>query len=128
MKKVKYALLYLLLLFLIGCNTKVTEEDLIGEYWVGTAGYKDGKPEGELNCLYYVTAGLKFNDGDTVYVEDYENEFEYILGNYENKTTITFSDENHFDNYFIEKIGEDEIGLIGGTEMQKEESCYLERQ
>lgn len=40
MYKVKYFITPFIALLLIGCNAKVTEEDLIGDYWVPTAGYK----------------------------------------------------------------------------------------
>jgi len=126
--KMKYSLLFLLFLILIGCSSKITEEDLIGGYWIGTAGYQDGKPEGEPYCLYYVIAGLEFKDEETVYVEGYEKNFEYVLEDGKNGMKIIFSDENHYDSYYIDKVSENEIGLVGGTEMKKEESCYLEQQ
>jgi len=117
----------LLSFILIVCTSKVTEEDLIGGYWIGTAGYKEGKPVGEAYCLYYVTACLEIENEDTVYIEGYEKDFEYILKESKNGMKIIFLDTNRYDSYYIEKVSENEIGLIGGTDMKKEESCYLER-
>src|SRR5699024_3123767 len=123
MKKIKNLLLFLLFLILIGCSTNVTEEDLVGGTWVGTAGYEDGEPAGESNCLYYIIDGLEFKDEDTVYSEAYEKDFEYKLADDE----ITFMDENHHDSYYIDWIDDNKIGLTGGSDMQKNESCFLER-
>ncbi|WP_461183142.1 hypothetical protein, partial [Virgibacillus kimchii] len=69
----------LLFTILIGCSANVTKEDLIGGYWVATAGYQDGEPVGESYCFPSVDYGLEFKDEETVYVEAYESDFAYWL-------------------------------------------------
>lgn len=127
MNKVRY-LLPLLFIFLIGCSAEITEEDLIGGYWIGTAGYKDGEPEGDPYCLPFIIEGLEFKDESTVYAEDYDRDFEYWLEDSKNGTVINFRGKNHYVSYYIDMIDEDEIGLTGEGEIQQKESCYLERQ
>ncbi|TXL66747.1 hypothetical protein FHP05_05020 [Cerasibacillus terrae] len=75
--KVKYFITPFIALLLIGCNAKVTEEDLIGDYWVPTAGYKDGEPKGEPYGSSVISEALKFKDENTVYVEAYDRDFTY---------------------------------------------------
>jgi hypothetical protein len=91
LNKIKYFLL-LFLIILIGCSSKVTEEDLIGGYWIGTAGYTEGEPKGDSCCTPF-DEGLEFKDNDTVYVEVNEENIEYWLDERENKDVIYFSGE-----------------------------------
>ena len=123
----KYCIIPLFLLFLIGCSSNITEEDLIGGYWIGTAGYKDGKPVGEPYCVPLVIEGLEFKEDGVVYVEDYEEDFEYWLRKSKNGIVLNFRGEHHYLSYFIDKINDNEIGLTGKGDIQKKESCYLER-
>lgn len=129
-KKIKYCLLPLLLIFLIGCSAKVTEEDLIDGYWVATAGYKDGEPEGEPYCSPVVTDGLEFKDEETVYVEAYDTDFSYWLEDNGDGIEIHLrgGKYGHYLSYYIDKITDHEFGLLGKGDIQSEESCYLERQ
>lgn len=127
MNKVRYFLLPLLFIFLIGCSAEITEEDLIGGYWIGTAGYKDGEPEGDPYCLPFIIEGLEFKDESTVYAEDYDRDFEYWFEERNNRTVIYFSGERDYRSYYIDKINKNEIGLRG-TGSREKESCYLERQ
>jgi len=113
-------------LFLIGCSGTINEDDLIGGTWVGIAGYKDGKPEGEPYCAPF-DEGIKFKDDGYVYIEDYDEDFEYWLEKKKNGIALYFRGENHYLSYFIDKINDNEIGLTGKGDIQKKESCYLER-
>ena len=128
----KYCLLLsLLLIILIGCSAKVTEEDLIDGYWIGTAGYEDGKPAGEPYCATSVANGLEFIDQDTVYVEAYKSDFEYWLEDNDTGMEIHLAgdDQGIYLIYEIDKISENEIGLMSNKNVRpEEESCYLERQ
>jgi hypothetical protein len=129
-KKMKYCLLPLLFIILIGCSAKVTEEDLIEGYWVATAGYQDGEPEGEPYCLDVVTDGLEFRSDNTVFVEVYDSDFSYWLEDNGDGIEIHFRGEEFglYLSYYIDKISENEVGLTGKGDTQSEESCYLERQ
>ena len=123
----KYCHIPLFLLFLIGCSANITEEDLIGGYWVGTAGYKDGKPVGEPYCLTIVTEGLVFKEDGVVYVEEFDEDFEYWLKKNKNGMVLNFRGEHHYISYIVDKINDNEIGLVGEDDFPKNESCYLER-
>lgn len=125
----KYYLFPFVFLIMIGCSAEATEDDLIGGYWIGTAGYKDGEPEGDSYCTPFAE-GLMFKDEDTVYVEDYDRELEYWLEDNNDGIEIHFRGESAgtYLRYYIDKIDEDEIGLKGIGDLQKKESCYLERQ
>jgi len=128
--KLSYYLLIpttLILLVLIGCSPKITEEDLIGGYWVGTAGYKDGKPEGTPYCFPFAE-GIEFKNNETVYVEALDEDYKYWLEEGENGTIINFRGGHHYLSYYVDKINDDELGLVGEDDFQKGESCYLERQ
>ena len=128
--KLKYFFLPFLALVLIGCSAKVTEEDLIGGFWVATAGYKDGKRNGEPYGSSVITEGLEFKDDETVYVAAYDRDFKYELEKSKEGMMIRFirTDLGLYLSYYIDKINEDEIGLRGDNELQEKESCYLERQ
>src|SRR5690625_1429514 len=119
----KKIMLIPLLLLLIGCSQKVTEEDLIGGKWIGTAGYVDGKAEGEPNC-YPFQDGIEFKNDDTVYVETYERDFEYRLN--KKGVELAFFDITRIYNYHIKTIDEDEI-VLEGSGLSKGNSCVLER-
>ncbi|GAB3808479.1 hypothetical protein [Virgibacillus kimchii] len=125
MNKIKY-FLPLFLIILIGCSAEVTEEDLIGGYWIGTAGYTEGEPKGDPYCTPF-DEGLEFKDNDTVHVEVNEENMDYWLDERENRDVIYFSGELDYRSYYIEKLNENEIGLKG-TGSREKESCYLERQ
>src|SRR5699024_620809 len=126
MRKVKY-LPFLLFLILLTCNAKITEEDLIGGYWIGTAGYKDGKPEGKPYCTPFAD-GSKFKNKESVYVKTYDENYEYWREEGENGTVIYFRGRHHYLSYYIDKITDDELGWVRGHDFQKDESWYLERQ
>lgn len=127
MKKLKYSLTFLILFTLIGCTSKIAEEDLIGGYWIGTAGYKDGKPEGKPYCTPF-SEGIEFKNYGTVYVKDRDQDFEYWLEEGKEGLVINFRGGRYNLSYYIDKISDDELGLIGVGDFQKGESCYLERQ
>lgn len=127
MKKYHLAIL-ILVIFLIGCSDEITEKHLIGGHWIGTAGILDGEKSGEPSC-YPFHEGIKFNDDKTVYVDEYEREFEYKLKETENGTIIDLYDEDRaLYSYYITKLSENEIGLMGEGDIQADESCYLERE
>ena len=131
LNKMKYNLLAFLFIILTGCSTKVTEEDLIDGYWIATAGYQDGKPEGEPYCATSVAYGLEFKDEKTVYVEAYESDFEYWLEDNNSGVEIHLAgdDLGIYLIYDIDKVSENEIGLTSDKNVRpEEESCYLERQ
>lgn len=127
--RMKYFLIPLFILVLVGCSAEVSEENLIGGYWIGTAGYKDGEPAGEPNCMPFAD-GIEFKDEESVYVEAYERDFTYWLEDNNDGIVINFRGEDLgiYLNFYIDKINENEIGLIGKGDIQSEESCYLERQ
>src|SRR5690625_3836279 len=102
----KKIMLIPLLLLLIGCSQKVTEEDLIGGKWIGTAGYVDGKAEDEPNC-YPFQDGIEFKDDDTVYVETYERDFEYLLN--KKGVELALFDISRSYSYQIKKVDKDEL-------------------
>ncbi|MBU5465329.1 hypothetical protein KQI49_00615 [Virgibacillus sp. MSJ-26] len=123
----KYYLIPLFLLFLIGCSETINEEDLIDGTWIGTAGYKDGKPEGEPYCTP-IDEGIIFKDDGYVYIEAYDEDFEYWLKKSKHGgMTLNFRGEHHYLSYIVDKINDNEIGLVGEDDYQKDESCYLER-
>ena len=125
MNRMRYVLIFIILIILIGCSTDdITEEDLIGGEWVVTAGYKDGKPEGEPNCTPSVNPGLEFKDEETVYSKGYERDFNYSLEERKEGNSIYLEGIVHRI-YYIEKISEDEFGLKG---TYNDESCYFKRQ
>src|SRR5699024_2944821 len=117
----------LLFLILIGCSPKISEEDLIGGYWIGTAGYKDSKPEGTPNCFPFAE-GIEFKDKEIVYIEALDVDYEYWLEKGESGTVINFRGGHHYLSYYVDKINDNELGLIGEDSFQEGESCYLERQ
>jgi len=125
-KKIIY-ILPLLLLTLLGCGTKITEEDLIGGTWVATAGYQNGEPKGDPYCLDFVMEGLEFKGEDIVYSVYHNEEYTYHLEEKEADTVIVINRKGTDYHYFIDKINDDEIGLIGDNHYEEEESCYLER-
>ncbi|GIO23545.1 hypothetical protein [Oceanobacillus sp. J11TS1] len=127
MRYVKYSLLFSILICLVSCTTdEITEEDLIGGEWIATAGYKDGKPEGESYCSNSVSYGLEFKDEETVYSKAYGSDFYYELEGKKGERAI-YLEGIVYRNFYIEKISEDEIGLIGNGLLEGE-NCYLERQ
>ena len=113
-------------MFLIGCSETINEEDLIGGTWIGTAGYKDGKPKGDPYCTPF-DEGIKFKDDGDVYIEAYDEDFEYWLEKNKNGMVLNFRGEHHYLSYIVDKINDNEIGLVGEDDYQKDESCYLER-
>ncbi|WP_106496239.1 hypothetical protein [Lentibacillus sp. Marseille-P4043] len=130
----KIYLIIPLLFILIGCRQEITEQDLIGGNWIGTAGYEDGEAKGEPNC-YPFQDGIKFKDGNTVYVETRGRDFEYYLSeNEEGKITFRDSgpDESSNDmgavlfHYQLKIINEDGL-VLKGRGLREGQSCYLER-
>ncbi|WP_212926368.1 hypothetical protein [Oceanobacillus sp. J11TS1] len=127
---VKYSLLFAVLIFLISCSTDdITGDDLIEGEWVVTAGYKDGKPEGESYCSPSVDPGLEFKDEETVYSKGYESDFSYELEKDNEGVIINLQriDGSMHRTFFIEKISEDEFGLVGRLFFEGQ-NCYFERQ
>src|SRR5690625_4635327 len=124
-----YLLLSTILFFLIliGCGPKITEEDLMGGYWIGTTGYKDGKPDGRPYCFPF-EEGIEFKDQKTVYVEAYDEDYEYWLESDKVGTIINFRGGHDYLSYYVDKINDDELGLVGEGDYQEGESCYLELQ
>lgn len=120
-------LLPLLLLILIGCSN-ISDEVLIDGIWNATAGYIDGKPKGSPDCRDFLYGGIEFRDDGTVYGKEFIEEFNYKLEGRGNRTTITFSRKNVPYSYYIDKISNDEFGLVGSDGYQEGESCYFERQ
>ena len=116
-----------LLFFYIGNSSKITEEDLIGGTWVATAGYKEGKLDGEANCTDYLMEGLKFKQDGVAYVGKLDEEFEYSVKYSEEGTKIIFITKNSYYSYYIDKISKDEIGLVGGLESLNNHPCYFKR-
>lgn len=129
----KKIMLIPLLLLLIGCSQKVTEEDLIGGKWIGTAGHENGKAKGESNCFPFQD-GIEFKDENTVYVERFEREFEYWINE---DSDITFGDAGSEDpspdigyffySYQIKMISKDEV-VLEGVYALKNDACHMERQ
>ncbi|WP_461183767.1 hypothetical protein [Virgibacillus kimchii] len=107
----------------------MTEKDLIDGYWKGTAGYEEGEAVGEPNCMPF-DDGIEFKDEETVYVEAYETDFSYWLEENSDGIEIHFRGEELgiYLSFYIDKINEDEVGLLGKGDIQSEESCYLERE
>src|SRR5690625_4252039 len=120
-----YLLLFITSLLFIfnGCTQIVTEKDLIGGKWIGTAGYVDGKAEGEPNC-YPFQEGIEFKDDDTVYVGAYERGFQYALNT--KGVELAFFDITRLYIYQIKKVDEDELGLEG-LGVSEDNTCILER-
>ena len=126
---VKYSLLFSILICLVSCSKDdIPKEDLIGGEWIATAGYKDGKPEGEPYCSSSISSGIEFKDNETVYSEEYDRELSYWIEKSEEGPVIYFDgfDFGIYRSYYIEKVNEDEVGLSG--DIREEENCYLERQ
>jgi len=119
----RFLLLFSLILVLIGCSQNITDKYLIGGKWIGTAGYVDGKTEGEPNC-YPFQDGIEFKDDDTVYVETYERDFEYLLN--KKGVELTFFDISRSYSYQIKMVDEDQLALerLGVSE---DNACILER-
>src|SRR5690625_2446115 len=122
------------LLFIFnGCSQKVTEEDLVGGKWVGTAGHENGKAIGEPNCFPFQD-GIEFKDENTVYVERFERVFEYSINE---SSDITFGDAGPEDAspytgyslyiYHIKMNGEDEI-VLEGLHSYIDHACHMERE
>ena len=75
-----------------------------------------------------VTEGLEFKEDGVVYVEEFDEDFEYWLKKSKHGgMTLNFRGEHHYLSYFIDKINDNEIGLTGKDDYQKNEACYLER-
>src|SRR5690625_1566395 len=124
MKRINLLPFIISLLFIFnGCSQKVTEEDLIGGKWIGTAGYVDGKAEGKPNC-YPFQDGIKFKNDDTVYVETYERDFEYRLN--KKGVELALFDISRSYSYQIKKVDEDELALEG-LGVSEDNTCILER-
>jgi len=116
-----------LLFFFLGETSKITEEDLIGGEWVATAGYKNGKAEGEPVCTDYLMEGLEFKQDGVAYGGKLDEKFEYSVKYSEEGTKIIFITKNSYYSYYIDKVSKDEIGLVGGLESLNNHSCYFKR-
>lgn len=118
-------LLPLLLLTLLACSAEATDEDVIGGTWTATAGYEDGEPVGEPYCIDFMMEGLEFKEEGIVYSALFDEEYEYYLEDREEGMTVVVKRKDIHYTYYIDKLGDDEIGLRRTTD--SEESCYLER-
>lgn len=119
----KVITLILFLLMLMGCSQKMTEEALIEGNWIATSGYEDGEEKGDPNC-YPFEEGIQFKDEDSVFVETFDRDFEYIFS--KKDSTITFFNNSRIYSYDIKKISEDKIVFIGLSSYEGR-SCVLER-
>lgn len=122
----RICLLIFFICLLIGCSKDVTEDYLVDGHWVGTAGYEDEEIGGDPTCPPF-QEGMKFKNENTVYVDAYEEDFEYRLREADVGYEIELYNTNgviYF--YYIKMISDDEMGLIGQG-IQEEESCYLVR-
>ena len=118
----------LLFLMLTGCDSKVTEDYLVGGVWEEKMEYKDGKPVDEPSCIGYSTKGLEFQEDGIVYNEERNEDFEYDLTEWDGIPGIAFIREGRYHhNYYIEKVSDHEIKLNGAGEIFEHQSCYLER-
>lgn len=124
----KYLCVVVLLFLLIGCSSKVTEGDLIGGTWNAVAGYKDGKIEGRPDCLDFMIGGLEFIDENTVHGNEFEENFDYRLEDRKKGIAISINRKGVLYSYYIDRVNDDAIGLIGANGFQEDESCYFERQ
>jgi hypothetical protein len=130
MKRILTLIPFLVLLILMGCDgEEIAGEHLTGGNWVATAGFLDGKAEGEPNC-YPFEEGIEFSSEDMVYVETFEREFEFWLSEDEGpQTKLFFNDSSQgIFQYEITILSEDEIGLTGLGRFEEGRSCYLERE
>ena len=106
-----------------------TVEDLISGTWVATAGHEGGESEGDLYSRDFMMKGLEFEAEGIVYSVYFdEEEYKYYLEKREGKIALVIDKNAGHYSYYIDKIDDYAIGLIGAPEYQKEESCYLERQ
>jgi len=69
----------LLLITLLGCGTKITEEDLIGGTWVATTGYEKSKVKDIPYCMDFIMGGLEFKDEGIVYGAFFDEDYTYYL-------------------------------------------------
>src|SRR5690625_7901646 len=103
----------MLLFFFLGETSKITEEDLIGGEWVATAGYKNGKAEGEPVCTDYLMEGLEFKQDGVAYGGKLDEEFEY---------SVKYSKEGRSEERRVGKGGRG-----GGRRGTGEKGCTSER-
>src|SRR5690625_5196748 len=85
----KIYLLIPVLLLLVGCSPKLTEEYLVGGHWIPISSYEDGEEVGEPKCIP-LDEGMEFKKDDIVFVEAFERDFEYILS--EEDSNVIFRD------------------------------------
>lgn len=115
----------IILMMLIGCGQKVTEEVLMEGTWIATSGYEDGEETSDPNC-YPFEDGIDFKNDDTVFVQTYDRDFEYMF--FEEDSTIRFLDNTRSYIYEIIIIAENKIVLEGlSWSNQEGRSCVLER-
>jgi hypothetical protein len=87
---------------------------------------KIGEPAGEPYCSPVVTDGLEFKDEETVYVEAFEIDFSYWLEDNGDGIEIHFRGEELgiYLSFYIDKISEDEIGLLGKGDIQRKNHVF----
>jgi|SRR5690625_3693824 len=127
LRRIIYFLL-LLLVILTGCDSKVTEDYLVGGIWEEKVEYKDGEPVDEPSCIGYFTKGLEFKEDGIVHNEERNEDYEYELREWDGMPAINLirpGDYRHI--YYIEKVSDDEIKLNGAGKIFANQSCYLER-
>lgn len=122
----RYLYLLAILILLVGCSAKITEDDLIGGTWHATAGYKNGKPEGEPDCLDFISGGLEFKDENTVHGLEFDEYFEYRIEDRKKGVALSINRNGVLYSYYIDKVSNDAIGLVGANGSQEDESCYFE--
>ena len=126
MRELKFSLIFLVCIILIGCTSKVTEEDLIGGAWIATAGYKDGDIQGKPNCHPF-EEGIEFKYVDTVYNESFKENFTYFLSEIDKGTEIAFDLPGPGIYRFQIKLISEEEMMLEGVGLSEGRSCYLER-
>lgn len=118
--------LFFALLLLAGCEESVTKDYLQEGKWVATAGYTDGEAKGEPQCP--VIKGLNFIDGNMVYIDHIDEEFEYTISDDRDGQIAFFSDPLSLRMRFDTTILNENAMAIEGQGRFEDQVCYLERQ
>ncbi len=105
----------------------VTKDDLIGGKWIPKSGYKSGEANGEPLCPPF-DKGIKFKDGETVYVKDADKDFRYHLRESDDGMEISFYNPNGEIDYLKTFIDNDDNLVLLGAGNSKNHNCYFERE
>lgn len=89
----KCSLLLVFIIFITGCSKSVTNDYLIGGHWVETAGYINEEVTGDPLCPPF-DDGIEFINEDTVFVDEYGEDFDYHLRKADEEVVIEFHDPN----------------------------------